>query len=192
METTGLVETAVVTAVNVLQIIFYLSPLIIAVVTFALAWWRFNLFRIRQPAIKTVLEVYSRRSSPSYIALTAVAVVTNTSRIAVNVNRLEWTVSVLSPYIDAEIESKIEEYQSYFSVENGSVEFPWNVNYRLVQESPRISLEPSDSNTISMSLAIPDWVNAIDVLLEFGSAPVPEGQPLRWAARRSHEINQEA
>ena len=95
--------------VAAVQIVFYLSPLIIAGATLFLAWWRFKVFRVREPAIKMDLVVSSRRCSPSYNALNAVATLTNTSRVAVEITRLEWTVRILSPYDDEDVEDRISD-----------------------------------------------------------------------------------
>lgn len=186
------------TVTAVMQIVFYLSPLIIAGATLFLAWWRFKVFRVREPAITTDLQVTSRPSSPSYNALSAVVVLTNTSRVAVRVTRLRWLVRVLGPYNDAAIESKISEYAPYlefdgFPIDSDGVpiEFPWSVNYTISQVNARISLEPGESNTISMSLAIPRWIEAVDVLVELDSPPAKDSPPLCWAARRQHDINRE-
>ena len=175
----------------VAQIAFYLSPLIIALVTFVLAWWRFKIFRVREPAITTDLRVSSRRCSPSYNALSAVAVLTNTSRVAVRITELAWSVRVLAPYNDEAVASKIEEYAAHMIVAGSPIEFPWNVNYSISRTNARIYLEPGESNTISMSLAVPDWIEAVDVLIELDSPHRAEGSPLCWAARCQHDIESE-
>ena len=177
----------------VAQIVFYFTPLIIAGTTFALAWWRFNLFRTGEPAIAADLQVTSRRSSPSYNALSAVVVLTNTSRVAVRITSLRWLVGVLAPYSDMAVASKIDEYAAHMiAVAPGSpIEFPWNVNYTISRANARIHLEPGESNIISMSLAIPDWIEAVDVLIELDSLHRVEGSPLCWSARCQHDINME-
>ena len=179
------------TVITVMQIVFYLSPLIIALVTFFLAWWRFKIFRIREPAITTDLQVTSRRSSPSYNALSAVVVLTNTSRVAVRIIELAWSVRVLAPYNDGAVASKIEEYAAHMIVAGSPIEFPWNINYSISRTNARIYLEPGESNTISMSLAVPDWIEAVDVLIELDSPHSAEGSPLCWAARCQHDIKSE-
>lgn len=186
------------TVVAAVQIVFYLSPLIIAGATLFLAWWRFKVFRVREPAIKMDLEVTSHRSSPSYNSLSAVVVLTNTSRVAVRVTRLRWLIRVLGPYNDADIESKISEYAPYLEFDGlpidsdgVPIEFPWNVNYTLSQVNARISLEPGESNTISMSLAMPRWIEAVDVVIELDSPAAKDSPPLCWAARRQHDVSRE-
>ena len=133
----------------------------------------------------------SRRCSPSYNALNAVAVLTNTSRVAVDVSGLEWSVFVLSPYRDEDVENKINEYAPYMEGHDSQIEFPWNVNYRVSQGNPRIYLEPGESNTISMSLAIPNWIEAVDVLIELDSPVGRNDERLVWATRRPHDIIRE-
>lgn len=175
----------------VAQTAFYLTPLIIALATLGLAWWRFKIFRIREPAITTDLRVSSRRCSPSYNALSAVVVLTNTSRVAVRITGLTWSVQVLAPYSDEDVESKISEYAPHLKIDGAPIDFPWNVNYAISQANARIALEPGESNTISMSLAIPNWIEAVDVLIELDSPPVKKSPPLCWAARRQHDIKEE-
>ena len=85
MNTTSAETTPLDTVLAAAQIIFYLSPLLIALATLFLAWWRFKVFRVREPAIKTDLQVSSRRCSPRYNALSAAVVLTNTSRVAVTI-----------------------------------------------------------------------------------------------------------
>lgn len=173
------------------QIAFHLTPLIIALVTLGLAWWRFKIFRVREPAITTDLRVSSRRCSPSYNALSAVVVLTNTSRVAVRITGLTWLVRVLGPYSDEAVVSKIDEYRSHMEIDGAPIEFPWNVNYTISQINTKIALEPGEANTISMSLAIPDWIKAVDILIELDSPPAKNSPPLCWAARRQHDIETE-
>ena len=182
MSTASTETTTLSAAVTALQLLFYLSPLLIAVVTLFLAWWRFKVFRIREPAITTDLQVSSRRSSPSYNALSAVVVLTNTSRVAVQISEVTWQVQVLAPYSDTDVERKTEEYAPYMESSGSPIDFPWNVNYKISRTNSRIALEPGESNTVSMSLAIPDWIEAVDVLIELDSLHNSEGSPLCWAA----------
>ncbi|MYC32720.1 MAG: hypothetical protein F4X64_06045 [Chloroflexi bacterium] len=191
MNTATAETTALGTAVAVLQIVFYLSPLLIALATLFLAWWRFKIFRVREPAITTDLQVSSRRSSPSYNALSAVVVMTNTSRVAVRITGLTWRVQVLAPYSDEDVTSKIDEYTTHMEVDGAPIEFPWNVNYTISQVNTKIALEPGEANTISMSLALPDWIEAVDILIELDSPRSSEGSPLCWAARCQHDLKTE-
>ena len=173
------------------QIVFYLSPLIIAGATLFLAWWRFKVFRVREPAIKMELTVTSRQASPSYHALSAVAVLTNTSRVAVGITGLTWRVQVLAPYSDEVVAGKIDEYRTHMEVNGAPIEFPWNVNYTIAQANTRIALEPGEANTISMSLAIPDWIEAVDVLIELDNPSMRNSPPFGWAARCQHDLKTE-
>ena len=191
MNTASTETTALGTVVAAGQIAFYLSPLLIAAVTLFLAWWRFKIFRVREPAITADLQVSSRRSSPSYNALSAVVVLTNTSRVAVRISEVTWQVQVLAPYSDADVERKTEEYVPYMESSGSPIDYPWNVNYKISRTNSRIALEPGESNTVSMSLAMPDWIEAIDVLIELDSPHSSEGSPLCWAARCQHDIQRE-
>lgn len=179
------------TVVAAVQVVFYLSPLIIAGATLFLAWWRFKVFRVREPAIKMDLEVTSRRCSPSYNALNAVATLTNTSRVAVEITRLEWTVRILSPYDDDDVEDRIDEFERYHSF-NDFIDFPWDDYDTLLQEGVTLSLDPGESNAIGVSIAIPDWIAAVEVLIELDSPSEQDGARLYWIARCPHDINQEA
>lgn len=183
--------TALDTAVAAAQIAFYLSPLLIAGATLFLAWWRFKIFRVREPAIKAELEVSSRRCSPSYNAVNAIATLTNTSRVSVQISRLQWWVVVLSPYEDSEVESKQSFYES-LTTSDPSVEFPWNVHYNPLWEGIEIVLEPGESTAIGISRAIPDWVRAVEVVIEVDSPSGQEGERWRWIARCPHDVDQEA
>lgn len=195
MNTASTETTALDSAVAAFQILFYLSPLLIAVVTLFLAWWRFKVFRVREPAITTDLQVSSRRSSPSYNALNAIVVLTNTSRVAVEITRVEWTVRILSPYYDDDVEDRMSAPNRYPTFD-GSLDFPWDV-YIPPQEDVTfydvmISLDPGESNVIGTSVVIPDWIEAVEVLVELDS---PSGQGdvrLCWIARCPHDIKQEA
>ena len=172
------------------QIAFYLTPIIIALGTLGLAWWRFKVFRIREPAITTDLQVTSRRSSPSYNALSAVVVLTNTSRVAVEITRLEWTVRILSPYDDDDVEDRIGDSERYRTFD-GSLDFPWDVYDILMQEDIVISLDPGESNAIGTSMVIPDWIEAVEVLIELDSPSGQDDARLCWIARCPHDINRE-
>jgi hypothetical protein len=118
-----------------------------------------------------------------------VAELTNTGRVVVECTKLVWDVRVLAPYRDGDVEMRIQAYEKHHSVETVPVEFPWNVNYTLSRSGSQISLEPGEVNTVSMSLAIPDWIEAVDVefvLQEAGRSE--EIIEVGWVARRSHDI----
>ena len=167
---------------------FYFISSLFLVASVCAAVWRFKIFRMGEPAIRIDLEVQSHKSSPSYNALSAVAVVTNPSRVETVVNEFEWEVRVLSPYTDEAVEAKAQEYAGYYSSETLWVEFPWNVNYKLTQTDARINLEPGESNTVGMNLAIPDWITAVDVKLVLHAPPGRKKWDDAWVARRTHSL----
>ena len=173
------------------QTIFYLTPAIVFFLTVIAAGWRFKIFRLGEPAIKMDIEVTSRRCSDSYNAVSSVAVITNTSRVVARCTELIWEVRVLAPYLDEDVASKINEYSKYHSVETIPVEFPWNLNYSISRRDSRIFLEPGEENTVSMSLAIPDWIKAIDVQLFLQASRKSKGIQTAWVAERTHDIVEE-
>ena len=71
------------------QTIFYVISAIFLMVSAAAAVWRFKIFRMGEPAIRIDLEVRSYTSSPSYNALSAVALVKNSSRVETVVNEFD-------------------------------------------------------------------------------------------------------
>ena len=170
------------------QTVFYVISSLFLVASAIAAVWRFKIFRMGEPAIRIDLEVQSHKSSPSYNALSAVAVVTNSSRVETVVNEFEWEVRVLSPYTDEAVEAKAQEYAGYYSSETLWVEFPWNLNYKLTQTDARINLEPGESNTVGMNLAIPDWITAVDVKLVLHAPPGRKQWEDAWVARRTHSL----
>ena len=176
--------------VAAVQIVFYLSPLIIAGATLFLAWWRFKVFRVREPAIKMDLVVSSRRCSPSYNALNAVATLTNTSRVAVEITRLEWTVRILSPYDDDDVEDRIHEFERYHSF-NDFIDFPWDDYDTLLLEGVTLSLDPGASYAVGTSIVIPDWIEAVEVVVELSSRAGRHNERLGWIARCPHDVNRE-
>ena len=147
------------------------------------------MYRMGKPAVKMDIEVTSRRSSESYIAVSAVAILTNTGRVLAKCTTLIWEVRVLAPYEDEVVEGKVQEYSKHYSVETKPVEFPWNVNYTLSRSDARIFLEPGEVNTVSMNLALPDWITAIDVqlFLQLDSKKIDA-----WVARCPHDVRKEA
>ena len=167
---------------------FYVISSLFLLASAIAAVWRFKIFRMGEPAIQIDLEVQSHKSSPSYNALSAVVVVTNSSRVKTVVNEFEWEVRVLSPYTDEAVEAKAQEYAGYYSSETLWVEFPWNVNYILTQTDARINLEPGESNTVSMNLAVPDWITAVDVKLVLHAPPGRNKWEDAWVARRPHSL----
>ena len=171
------------------ETLFYVTSSLILTGTAIAAAWRFRIFRMGEAAIKIDLDVTSRRSSPTYNALSAVAIVTNTSKVVTRFTEVQWEVRVLSPYTDAAVADKVKEYKDYYSVSKDPVEFPWNVNYALSQQDARIYLEPGESNTVSMGLAIPDWIKAIDVRLVLSAPPSRKNrQNDAWVARSTHDL----
>ena len=171
------------------ETLFYVTSSLILTGTACAAAWRFRIFRMGEAAIKIDLDVSSRRSSPSYNSLSVVAIVTNTSKVVTRCTKVQWEVRVLSPYVDGDVEDKVKEYENYYSLSGDPVEFPWNVNYALSQEDARIYLEPGESNTVSMGLAVPDWIKAIDVRLVLSAPPSRKNrQDDAWVARSTHDL----
>ena len=58
---------------------------------------------------------------------------------------------------------KVAEYADHMITNGPGVDFPWNVQYRIRNDSLGIALEPGESNVVDISLAIPDWITAVDV-----------------------------
>ena len=145
------------------QVIFYLTPVTVFVVTASAAAWRYNIFRTAKPSVRIDLSISSREASETWNVLSAVALVTNTSKVIAKCDSLQWEVRVLAPYDDNEVESKVAEYEGHMQVRGPGVDFPWNVQYRIQNDDPGIALEPGESNVIDMSLAIPEWITAVDV-----------------------------
>ena len=170
--------------------VFHLTPATVFVLTIIAAGWRFKIFRMGEPAIELEVDITSRQCSPSYNAITAVGVMTNTSRVVAKCTTLIWQVRVLAPYSDVDVERKIEEYWEYREQETKPVEFPWNLNYTIPSTDPQISLEPGEINTVSMNLAIPDWIKAIDVQLFLETPGNAKGSQLGWIARCTHDIKE--
>ena len=173
------------------QIIFYLTPAIIFILTGVVAAWRFNIFRTAKPAIKIDLEVTSRASSDSWNVISAVALVTNTSRVLASCNTLQWEVRVLAPYDDEDVEGKLEEYVDYTLTEGPRVEFPWNVHHLIRNYDPGIALEPGESNGVDMSLAIPNWITGVDVRCTLVLHKGKRGPIYVWTSLCPHDISQE-
>ena len=174
---------------QIAQVIFYLTPIIVFLVTAGAAAWRFNIFRTAKPSIKIDLEVTSRASSASYSVLSAVALVTNTSRVVAKCDSLQWEVRALAPFDDEDVESKVEEYEAYMETDGPGVEFPWNVQYRIQNDDPGIALEPGESNVVDMSLAIPDWITAVDVRCTMVLIKGQGGPDYVWTNRSPHDIS---
>ena len=146
------------------------------------AAWRFNIFRTAKPSIKIDLEVTSS-------VLSAVALVTNTSRVVAKCDSLQWEVRALAPFDDEDVESKVEEYEAYMETDGPGVEFPWNVQYRIQNDDPGIALEPGESNVVDMSLAIPDWIMAVDVRCTMVLIKGQGGPDYVWTNRSPHDIS---
>ena len=150
--------------------VFHLTPAVVFLVGGGVAIWRFRWFRMGEPAVNIDMEVASLRCSDSFVAISAVAVLTNASRVLAKCNKLRWEVRVLAPYRDEDVQHKVDEYSGYHEVETIPIEFPWNLNYNLSRNDSRIFLEPGEKNTVNMNLAIPDWITAIDVQLSLQGA----------------------
>ena len=171
------------------QIIFHLTPVIVFILTGLVAIWRFNVFRTAKPAIKIDLEVTSHASSASWNVISAVALVTNTSRVRASCNSLQWEVRVLAPFDDEDVESKVAEYEYHMVAEGPPVDFPWNVQYRIRNNNPGIDLEPGESNVVDMSLAIPNWITTVDVRCTMVLPKGNRGPIYVWTSLCPHEIS---
>ena len=174
------------------QVIFYLTPAVVFIITGIVAAWRFNIFRTAKPSIKIDLEVTSRASSDSWNSISAVALVTNTSQVIARCSSMQWEVRVLAPFADEEVEGKATEYAGHTITEGPRVEFPWSLQYRIQNDNPGIALEPGESNVVDMSLAIPNWIKAIDVRCTMVLLKGNRGPVYVWTSLRPHDIVQEA
>ena len=174
---------------QVAQVIFHLTPAIVFTLTGFLAIWRFNVFRTAKPSIKVDLEVTSRASSESWNVVSAVALVTNTSRVIAHCNSLQWEVRVLAPFDDEDVESKTAEYADHMITNGPGVDFPWNVQYRIKNDNPGIALEPGESNVVDISLAIPDWITAVDVRCTMVLPKGRRGPNYVWTTRYPHDVS---
>ena len=145
-----------------------------------------------EPAVNINMDVTSRRCSDSFVAISAVATLTNASRVLAKCNELRWEVRVLAPYRDEDVQQKVHEYSNYHEVETIPIEFPWNLNYNLSRTDSRIFLEPGEMNTVAMNLAIPDWITSIDVQLTLQGAKGKRTLQSGWVARCMHDIVKEA
>ena len=134
--------------VQATQVIFYLTPVVVFLVTGVFAAWRFNMFRTAKPSIRIDMEVSSRFCSSSYNVLSAVALIVNTSKVRAQCDSLQWVVRVLAPFDDHVVEAKLAEYQDYLHTVGRPAEFPWNIQYRVINDDPGIALEPGESNTV--------------------------------------------
>ena len=121
------------------QTLFHLTPLVVFGLTAAIAIWRFRIFRTGKPAIKIDLEMSSRPASPSWTVLKRFGIGTKHLAGYGKVQSLQWEVRVLSPFDDEAVELKVAEYSGYMTTEGPSVEFPWNVQYRIVSETLALS-----------------------------------------------------
>ena len=174
---------------QIAQVIFYLTPIVVFLLTAGAAAWRFNIFRAAKPSIRIDLEVSSRASSDAYNVLSAVALVTNTSRVVARCESLRWEVRVLGPFDDEAVEGKIEEYEAHMVTDGPAVDFPWNVQYHIQSDDPGIALEPSESNVVDMSLAIPEWITAVDVRCTMVLIKGQGGPDYVWTNRSPHDIS---
>lgn len=170
------------------QVGFYLTPAIIFMVTGGFAAWRYRVFRTAKPSIRIDLEVSSRDSSAGYNVLSALAVVTNTSRVMADCSTLQWEVRVLAPFSDEDVESKLENYLPHMERTGPPVEFPWNVQHRITNENPGIALEPGESNVVDMSLPLPEWIEAVDVRCTMVLPKGRRGPNYVWNDRKVHDM----
>lgn len=174
------------------QILFYITPAVVFVLTAFVAIVRFNLFRSSKPSIKVDLTVSSRPASDSWTAISAIASVTNTSQVIAKCDALIWEVRVLAPFDDDVVEAKVEEYGEHMLTNGPPVEFPWNVQYLIRSNDPGIALEPGETNVVDMSLAIPRWITSIDVRCSLVLPKGSKGPLYLWTNKVPHDINQEA
>lgn len=174
------------------QIIFHRTPAVVFLITGLVAAWRFNVFRTAKPSIKIELDVTSRRSSDSWNVISAVALVTNTSRVKASCDSLHWDVRVLAPFGDEDVETKVSEYRDYAVTEGPRVEFPWNLQHQIRNSNPGIFLEPGESNVVDMSPAIPNWITAVDVRCTMVLLKGKRGPAYVWTNLCPYDISQEA
>ena len=122
-----------------------------------------------QPAIKATINVYSRRCSGSLIALAAEAVVTNTSRVRVEIPQCSWVVNKIAPYEDILPSAE------------------WETCWRSKQRN--FTLEPGETDTISMRARIDDCIEAVDVVLLLDQSNEPQNDRSRhWVYRHPHDL----
>ena len=126
--------------------VFHLSPVVIFLLSLGVAIIEFKWFRKGQPAIKAELAVFSRRCSESLIAVAAEAAVTNTSRVKVDIRHYTWVVHKIARYEDVDPRAAWEEC--------------WRE-----RKPTRFTLEPGETDTLSLRARVVDQLEAIDVIL---------------------------
>ena len=152
------------------QSVFHLSPVVIAVIGFVVAIFKFNLLRVKQPAIKAELSVYSRRCSESLIGVAAEAAVTNTSRVKVDIRHCTWVVNKIARYKDI------------------APDAAWEECWRTKQL--QLTLEPGETDTVSMRARLDDDLEAIDVILILDRPKRRFRQKSgHWVYRHPHNLN---
>ena len=96
---------------------------------------------------------------------------------------------MLAPFNDEDVEGKIEEYEALMVTNGPAVDFPWNVQYHIQSDDPGIALEPGESNVVDMSLAIPEWITALDVRCTMVLIKEQGSPDYVWTSRSPHDIS---
>lgn len=108
-------------------------------------------------------------NSQSLIAVAAEAAVTNTSRVKVDIRQCTWVVCKIAPY------------------DNIALDTEWEECWRYRQE--RFTLEPGETDTLSMRGRVDDHIEAIDVILMLDQPQKPRGPKSRhWVYRYPHNL----
>ena len=95
----------------------------------------------------------------------------------------------MAPFDDEDVETKVAEYADHMTANGPGVDFPWNVQYRIRNDNPSIALEPGESNIVDISLAIPDWITAVDVRCTMVLPKGRRGPDYVWTNRCPHDIS---
>ena len=168
------------------QISFYIVTGISVVATGILAAVKFRTFS--RAFINVTLEASSRPCSQDYVQIGVAAKLYNGSQNLARVAQLEWECRGIGIYPPEAIQQKIDEYfqdaGGNSRTETGNLEFPWNLQQRIIKKGLDIAIEPNETSHDSVTFIVPSYCTAVQVRLFI---PTKRKNDMGWTAAIYHD-----
>ncbi len=137
------------------------------------------------PSLTMELHVTRTPASLSYDAVIVTLNARNTGTGLCHVDRIYWTLRVLSPYADATIDEMQRDFESASDSDSElAIEFPWH-DVKFAVTSKALVIEPNETEQMTYDFIIPTEIGAIEVSAWVANASEPsyaEG----WYRRAVH------
>ena len=154
---------------------------------------KFFLFRENKAQLTVTLTISSRQASDQFLHIGAIAKAENTGKVNVDVGKIYWRLSAISPYDDGVVTEMLgafyESDDTFSAVAPNLPEFPWRMlgRYRVNREG--MTIEPNETDEMTFDFIAPVGVESVVVSLFIENHETESDEnPVGWYRRMYHDI----